>query len=432
MAAGAAWGESAVRADARILPQPPKTRPLRRIVFVNRYFFPDHSATSQILGDLAFHLAGRGHPITVITSRQRYDEPRARLQEKEEIGGVCVERLAGTGFARSSLFGRGCEDLSFYRSARRAILASARRGDILVAKTDPPLLSVAAMLSARAKGLILVNWLQDLYPETAARLGVPFLRGPLLRGLLELRDSALRAAARNVVVGEAMGEILRSRGLPANRIAIIPNWCDDEEIRPLAACENPLRRLWGLEDRFVVGYCGNLGRAHEFDTVVAAAERLGEENRVLFLFVGGGNRLGELARRVAERRLSHLFRFVPYQERAMLKYSLSLPDIHWISLRPEVEGLIFPSKIYGIAAAGRPAIVVGARGGELARLVCRHRCGVAIAAGEGTAFAHTLRRLAADRGLLEEMGRRARGMIEAHFRRRHAFERWRGVLQGIL
>ncbi len=406
-------------------------RATRRIVFVNRYFYPDHSATSQILTDLAFDLAAEGQEVRVITSRRRYDEPLARLQKREEIAGVSIERLAGARFDRSSLFGRGCEDLSFYRAARRAILAATQPGDIVVAKSDPPLLGVAAMLAARAKGLTLVNWLQDLYPETAARLGVPLLRGPLLQGLLRLRDRALRVAAQNVVVGHSMGEVLRSRGLPAERIAVIANWCDDEEIRPLPACNNPLRRLWGLEGRFVVGYCGNLGRAHEFETLLAAAERMGEDDPVLFLFVGGGKRWGELVARVAERGLSHRFRFIPYQERAMLKYSLPLPDIHWISLRPELEGLMVPSKIYGIAAAGRPAIVIGAEDGELARLVREHRCGVRIAAGEGELLAQTLRRLAADRGLIEEMGHRARVMIEAHFRRRQAFERWRSIFEAL-
>ncbi len=403
----------------------------RRIIFVNRYFFPDHSATSQILGDLAFHLSDQGHAVEVITSRQRYDDPQARLCKKEAIRGVAVDRLSGTRFGRSSLLGRGFDYLSFYSSAWRAILASAQRGDILVAKTDPPLLCVVAMQAARRRGLNLVNWLQDLYPETAIRLGVPFVKGPIARGLLHLRDASLRAAKANVVVGEGMGQILSQRGIPSRRIEVIPNWCDDEEIRPLPASENPLRREWGLEDRFVIGYSGNLGRAHEFDTVLGAAGLLSGESRFIFLFIGSGKKLDDLAHRVRKRGLDHLFRFVPYQKRTLLKYSLTVPDLHWISLRPELEGLIVPSKFYGIAAAGRPIIALTAANGEIARLIDQHRCGVVIEPGNGVAFADALRRLSADEPALAEMGLRAREMLEARFTRRQAFDRWGRLLEGI-
>lgn len=403
----------------------------RRIIFVNRYFFPDYSATSQILGDLAFHLSNQGHTVEVITSRQRYDDPQARLRKKEAIRGVSIDRLPGTRFGRSSLIGRGFDYLSFYVSAWRAILASAHRGDILVAKTDPPLLCVVAMQAARQRRLHFVNWLQDLYPETAIRLGVPFVKGPSALGLLRLRDASLRAATTNVVVGEGMAQILRQRGIASRRIEVIPNWCDDEEIRPLTASDNSLRREWGLQNRFVVGYSGNLGRAHEFETVLEAAALLREKNRFVFLFIGGGNKLDELAQLVRKRSLAHLFRFVPYQKRALLKYSLTVPDVHWISLRPELEGLIVPSKFYGIAAAGRPVIAVTARSGEIARLVQQHRCGTIIEPGNGAAFADAVHRLSVDEPALAEMGLRAREMLEARFTRRQAFERWSRLLEGL-
>src|SRR5258708_919611 len=120
-----------------------------RIIFLNRYFYPDHSATSQILSDLAFALAGGGHEVCVVTSRQRYDAPQAQLAARETIRGVEVHRVATTRFGRSAILGRGLDYLSFHASMIRAVLALARRGDILVAKTDPPLLCVSALHAAR-------------------------------------------------------------------------------------------------------------------------------------------------------------------------------------------------------------------------------------------------------------------------------------------
>ncbi|HZK88890.1 MAG TPA: glycosyltransferase family 4 protein [Stellaceae bacterium] len=408
----------------------PAHRP-KRIIFLNRFFFPDHSATSQMLSDLAFHLAATGQAVHVLTSQQRYDDPRARLPESDFVHGVAINRLATTRFGRSSLLGRGFDYLSFYRSVWRMVLAVAQTGDILVAKTDPPLLCIPAMQVAKRRGLRLVNWLQDLYPEIATELGVPFIKGPVAKGLLHLRDTALRSAAANVVVGDRMGEIVRARGISADRVHVIPNWCDDEEIRPVPLIDNALRREWGLQDRFVVGYSGNLGRGHEFETVLVAAEHLRGEENITFLFIGGGNRLIELARLVAERGLDHLFRFVPYQDRKILKLSLGVPDVHWISLKPELEGLIVPSKFYGIAAAGRPVITVTAPNGELARLVLRHGCGIVVEPGAGEIMAARVRDLAQDRSRVVDMGLRARAMLDAQFTRRHAFERWHALLEGI-
>jgi glycosyltransferase involved in cell wall biosynthesis len=330
------------------------------------------------------------------------------------------------------LIGRGFDYLSFYTSAYRSILAFAQPGDVLVAKTDPPLLCVAAMWAAKRRGLHFVNWLQDLYPELAAQLSVPFVRGPLGRAFLKLRDAALRAADANVVVGERMAEIVRKRGIAPERIRVIPNWCDDEKIQPIAGPDNPLRREWGLEDRFVVGYSGNLGRGHEFETVLAAAGRLRDDQRLCFLFIGGGKKFTDLTHAVRERRLDHLFRFLPYQERNVLKLSLGVPDVHLISLRPELEGLIVPSKLYGIAAAGRPIIAVTAYDGEVARLVRQHNCGVVVAPGEGERLADALRGLRTDLTRLAEMGHYARAMLDAHFTRRHAFAHWQSLFEQVL
>lgn len=404
---------------------------MRRIVFINRYFFPDFSATSQMLSDLAFHLAGTGRRITVLTSRQRYDDPDARLPERERIDGVDVHRLSTTNFGRAALAGRAFDYLSFYRSVHRAILAETESGDIVVAKTDPPLVCVPALRAARRRGLHLINWLADLYPEVAVELGVPLLKGPLGRPLYRMRDTALRAAAANVVLGERMGDIVRAHGAPADRVHLIHNWCDDEDITSIAPSDATLRREWGLEGRFVVGYSGNLGRGHEFETVLDAAERLRDMPNLVFLFIGGGHLWGDLVRRVAERKLDALFRFLPYQDRSLLKQSLAVPDIHWISQKPELEGLIVPSKFYGIAAAGRAIVAVTVPDGDLARRVAEHRCGIVVAPGNGVRLAHELRRLAADPDELAGMGRRSRAMLDAKYTKRRAYAMWEELLASI-
>lgn len=402
-----------------------------RIIFLNRFFHPDHSATSQILSDLAFHLAATGRDVHVIASRQRYDDATAELPEHEVVREVRVRRVPTTRFGRTGLIGRSLDYLSYYRATWRALAELAEPGDILVAKTDPPLLSVLAMRAAARGGLRLVNWLQDLYPEVAVKLGIPFIAGPIAHTLARLRDRSLLAAECNIVPGHKMADSLRALGVPVNRVHVIPNWADDELIVPVSPSGNPLRREWKLEGKFVVGYSGNLGRAHDFTAVLDAAERLRDNAKIVFVFIGGGRQFDELARQVRARRLDETVKFFPYQNRSSLEYSLSVPDVHWLSLRPELEGLMFPSKFYGAAAAGRPILALTATTGEIAGLVTRYGCGMALDPADAAGLTHAIVGLAADPQRCADMGKRARKMLDDNFTRRGAFEHWRAILDGL-
>jgi colanic acid biosynthesis glycosyl transferase WcaI len=403
---------------------------VQRIVFLNRFFPPDHSATSQLLGDVAGHLAACGQEVHVITSRQIYDDPQARLPAEETLDGVHVHRVATTQFGRSKLIGRAFDYFSFYASAGPALSSLTRPGDVVVAMTDPPLISLVATQVATRRHAYLVNWLQDIYPEVAAQLGLPFLKGPLLPSIINLRDRTLKKAAANIVVGEQMADKLASRGIAKNRIQVITNWTEDEEILPVTPELNPLRQTWQLADKFVVGYSGNLGRAHEFDTILAAAERLSNNSNIVFVCIGGGHMLDRLAQKVKDRGLRN-FKFFGYQDRTVLRYSLSVPDVHWVSLNPKLEGLIVPSKIYGIAAAGRPVIAVCARHGEIAKMVEQYACGRVVEPGDVDALVELIVQLYGDRALCAEMGRNARTMLDAHFTRQQSLARWRQLFEDL-
>jgi glycosyltransferase involved in cell wall biosynthesis len=398
-----------------------------KIVFVNRYFYPDHSATSQLLSDLAFHLAAGGRGVHVIASRQRYDEPDARLPAQETIRGVAVHRVWTTTFGRGSLPGRTLDYLTFHISAFVALLGTVSRGDIVVAKTDPPMLSVMAWPVARLKGARLVNWLQDIFPEIAAAVGMRWANGPAGRMLARLRDSTLRSAAINVVPGTSMKERVVALGMDAGRVRVIHNWADGDSIRPIAGNDNRLRKAWGYADRFVVMYSGNLGRANDFRTIVEAAERLRDDVGVAFLFVGAGYQLAPVQDHAARLRVQSI-EFRPYQPHEVLGESLCVGNVHLISLRPELEGLMLPSKFYGIAAAGRPTIFVGNAGGEMAQLIGELRCGVVVPAGDTEGLTAAIRQLKSDPVLCRSYGENARLVFEQRFDKRHALEAWDEVL----
>ena len=402
-----------------------------RVIFLNRYFYPDHSATSQMLSDLAFFLAGAGLEVCVVTSCQRYDDAAAVLPLREHIDGVEVLRVRTTRFGRDRLLGRALDYATFYLAAGWRLWRSARAGDVVVAKTDPPLISVVAAIVANWRGAKLVNWVQDVFPEVAEALGVRALKGPQAGLLRSLRNAAFRSAAANVVLSEGMGAVVARAGALAADIRVIPNWADMDAIRPVAAADNPLRSEWGLADKFVVCYSGNMGRVHEFDTILAAAQRLASEAKsIAFVFIGGGAQRGKIEDAVRGKGLTNV-QFRPYQERAGLSFSLGIGDVHLVSQRPEVEGYVFPSKLYGILAAGRPLVFIGERGGEIGALVEREGIGAAIQQGDAPGLAAQLLRLARDASLREAIGARARALLCARYDRRFAFKAWLGLLKEL-
>ena len=400
-----------------------------KVIFVNRYYAPDHSATSQMLTDLACALASE-FEVHVVTSRQRYDDPAASLPRYELSHGVSIDRVYATTFGRASLAGRALDYATFYAAAALRLLHLARRGDTIVAKTDPPLISVPAGWVARLRGAQLVNWVQDMFPEVAAELGLSVGRGAVGAALRSLRNASLCRAAANVALGSRMRDRIAAAGVPRERIQVIPNWADGLALQPAMAGTNPLRGEWGVGDKFVVGYSGNFGRVHEFQTLIGAAQTLRERPEIVFVLIGAGAQKALLETEASIQGLSNLV-FKPYQPRSRLGHSLGVADVHIVTLRPELEGLVVPSKFYGIAAAGRPTLFIGDPDGEIGSIVRETECGLCIAQGDVKGLAEALSSLRDDPETCERMGRNARRAFEVRFDKTIAVGAWRSLLHAL-
>lgn len=402
-----------------------------KIIFVNRYFFPDESATSRMLSDLAFRLAQRDVSVSVVTSRQLYQDPEAALPPRETIRGVEVHRVWTATHGRSRLLGRALDYASFHVAAGFELMRIVKRGDLVVAKTDPPLISIAAGMAAAWHGAHLINWLQDLFPEVAAVLAPGSVPKPIEAALLGARDWSLRAAVMNVALSEGMRSLLIARGVDRQHVTVVPNWANVEDVVPLPTQSSRTRRRLGLEGSFVVGYSGNLGRAHEFDTLTGAARLLQSDPDIAFLITGGGARAAALQRATRDAGLANTL-FQDYQPPELLSDSMAAADIHFVSLLPSLEGLIVPSKIYGILAAGRPALFVGDPDGDVARMIQQFECGIVVAVGDSVRLARELRALRDDPDRLRSMGQRARANALAYCTSEHAVGQWMRMLEGVV
>lgn len=398
-----------------------------RIILCNRYYYPDESASSRLVTSLARAFARDGNEVHVIAGSTVHDDPSGSAPVGDD-GAVRVHRLWGVRLRRGGLFARALDDVLFMLAFIWRCARLARRGDVVIVCTDPPLLAVAAMIAS--PGATRVNWLFDLFPEAAVALGVARERSAPMRALYALRDASLRAAALNVTPMSSMATYLKGRGIPQERLAIIHSWSEGAAITPIPRDRNAMRRSWGVEDVCVVGYSGNLGRAHEFETILDAAARLNGLGDVAFVFIGGGVRKAEVERRARELQLRNV-RFLPLQPRERLAETLSAIDVHLVSLRPEMERFVIPSKFYGIAAAGRPTIFVGDPAGEIAGVLGRRKCGVSIAPGSGASLAGAILSLAHDPDRRERLGEAARETFEAEFDERIGVDAWRRIISGL-
>ena len=302
--------------------------------------------------------------------------------------------------------------------------------------TDPPLLGVLALVIARLRGACCLNWLQDVFPEVAERLQLlrPRVAASVLR---TLRNWSLRRADATVVIGEHMAALLAP--FCGTSLAVIPNWAMEEcaagkheRVRDTTVASNPLRAAWGLDDSFVVGYSGNMGRAHRLDELIDAACALRSRPNLRFVLIGDGAQRAALEARVEALGLKNVT-FQPYQPRERLRESLTLPDIHIVSLDERLEGLIVPSKFVGVLAMGRPVLWIGAADGEVGTLVRTSGCGLAVPSGNAPALIRVLSELSDDHTggghRLRVMAQEAHALWHKRFMRRDALDAWEAIIK---
>ena len=370
-----------------------------KILLLNQFFWPDSAATSQLLTDLARGLAREGHTVYAISADGGYAVSAAGDPPPIEI-----HRVKALPFARGKL-GRMLSYLSFYISAAIRGL-TLPRPDLVLTLTTPPLISLLGTLISALRGSRHFIWEMDVYPDVAIDLGYFKANGLADRLTGFLADLSRRRADGIIALGECMKERLVRRGLSPGRIAVAENWADGNAIQPLPRPGDP--------DKLVLLYSGNLGLAHDLDTLTESMRQLRSDDRFRFLFVGSGGRRGEL-RSFCEKHDVQSVELRPYVQRDSLSESLSAGDIGLVTQREACCGSVVPSKVYGLLAAGRPILFIGPKDATPARIVERFGCGWHIDCNDSSALTALLKYLAANRSEVAQAGERARQALVDHY-----------------
>lgn len=390
-----------------------------RLIFVNRFYWPDEPATAQLLTDLAEGLAGSGFPVTVLARWPGGTTPLAEVRN-----GVQITRISTSRWGKRNLFGRAFDFVTFVSGVRRVLRSTLRSSDILVTMTDPPLLGTAVMGIVQSRRGHWIHWVQDIFPEVAS--AVSGRRWANI--LIPSRNRSWQAADRCVVPGADMATFVHAQGVPTGRLVVSENW-GPAGLRETS--DSDWRRVQGLTGKFIVMYSGNMGRVHDFSVVAPLAEAFPESSNVVFVFIGKGAQRHVVEKRLRDRGLHHV-RFLPPEPRESLAPALSAADLHWLTLRSGCERLVFPSKLYGIAAIGRPALVVGPANCEPARVVREFGFGEGFTPGQVPEIVSFIRNLQTNPTQASALRQAARdfGGQRASFSR--ALETWKTVLAPLI
>ncbi|MBI4538197.1 MAG: glycosyltransferase family 4 protein [Gemmatimonadetes bacterium] len=380
-----------------------------RVLLLNEYFPPDTSATAQMAQLVACALATR-HEVVVLAGRPSYD-PLSRhppyLVRRERQGKVTVERVGSTAFHRRRMSGRLSNYLSYLALAMPAGLAI--DADVVLAMTDPPLAGIAGAVVARLRGRPFVYNIRDLYPDMAVAGGI-VRPGRLIDGWERLHRWALRQARRVIVLGEDMRDRVIAKGVDPERVVVVRDGAPPPA--SAVAASHGVTQSLRCGFRFVAMHAGNLGFYGAWDTLVRAAGVLNGEG-IGIVFVGDG---AEKERLRAAAQGSAAVRFLPFRPRQELPSVLSAADVHIVTIRRGLEGVVVPSKLYPILAAGRPVLAVAPTQADVARIVQEYGCGLVADPEDPRSVAAAIRRLAGDPALVRELGERA-GRTAAWFDR---------------
>jgi len=397
-----------------------------RVVFLNRFYAPDLAATAQMLSDLAEDLAVAGWDVWVIASQTTYDGQKESLPRSELRRGVHVIRVGASRFGRGNLLGRALDYLTYAILGCHTLLRMPRP-DAMVAMSDPPFILAVVLLCARLRGARSVYWVQDVYPALASKLGILKEGGLIFRLLYGLSTHLHKTCDLVIALGPRMAQTMISAGARPDRTTYIHNWADTEAISPVPRTDNSFLAEHALSGKFVVLYSGNAGRGHTFSTTCEVMDRLRHDDRIIFVFIGGGAKSAAIRSFAARAQLPNVL-FLDYLPRSALRYSLSAADLSLVTEDPRVTGLLVPSKTYGILASGRPIIFVGSAESDVAQIVRDANCGVLIAHDDADALEKTILRLATSPSECHRMGIAARDAAEKLFNRTRSTHEWGAAL----
>ena len=385
-----------------------------KLSILTQFYPPDFAATGQLIEELAIHLGRLGIDVQVFTGQPGYAFKKGSAPQKERSEKLLIRRSRSARLCPIRIRGKVINGLLFCLRSGLHLLKNSSRGDILLVTTAPAFLPILGYLAKLFFGLPYICLIYDLYPDVAVELKVVSAKNLLILFWNWINKQIWQQAQSVIVPSSTMKDkVLAKCPEIKDKISVIHNWANPDFIVPIAKQNNWFALKHHLVNTFTVLYSGNMGRCHEMDTILEAARQLKNES-IQFVFIGGGAKRQACIEQVNNLGL-HNCRFLPYQEKQDLPYSLTACDLSLVSISPGMEGVVTPSKFYGGLAAGRPIAAICESHSYLRTMIAESKCGAAFNNGDGTGLAKFIRRLATDTQLARQMGMAGRNYLKSNF-----------------
>ena len=402
----------------------------KRLLFLNRSFYPDVEATGQLLTELCQELEN-DFEIHVICGNPLYRKVKnRRLITKTRFGNITIWRINSTTLPKEYLFARFVNLFSYFFLCFLWTFFI-KKMDCVIAETDPPLLASIAYVYSRIRHSSFIYYSQDIWPH----VGIVNRRmtNPIITKILKVVNGFLYHKANRIIVpGRDMKKRLEEENLlPPHKIEVVENWADPSKIFPVKREDNIFVKKHSLENRFVVMYSGNIGLSQDLENIIYLADSLKRFQDILFVLVGEGASKGKLMKMSSSLGLKNV-KFITFQEKKDLKFSLSAAHIHLILLKKGMKGIIVPSKVYGVMASGRPFIAAVDKESEVDKIVEEFHCGIVAQPSHVDELRKAVLWAFNNRERIRKMGEKGRKALESHYSRKICTQKLKKIVKNTI
>ncbi len=386
----------------------------KTLLLITQVYLPDPSGGGQYMADIAREMVGRGWRVRVYTANRGYDDPAQKFPSREILDGVEIRRFPFSSLGKRSVFMRLLGQIFFLE---QCVISGIfiRNLKCVLATTSPPMGSAAALLIRLFRSVSIKWWVLDLNPDQAVEMGIFKPNSLPVKVFDWLNRQILRKADDVIALDRFMVDRLVRKTQPKARLTIIPPWPLQEHLIAVPHDENPFRRKYRLEGKFVIMYSGNHSLCHPLTTILETAQRLVDNPKVVFFFIGGGKGKKEIEEYIAANQSPNIVS-LPYQPMDQIKYSLSAADVHLVALGDRMVGCNHPCKFYGALALGKPVLYLGPEVSHISDILDRYQCGWQVSHSDVEGFTNILNQcLEMEPMKLSKIGKQGQNAIKTEF-----------------
>ena len=387
-----------------------------RILIISQVFWPDTSSVAQHLWDLSEVLTLNGNKVSVLSSIFPYENKQVKYVKREIHNDILINRIKHTGFGKSSTVGRLVDFFTFNIITLFNLLSIKRDNyDLIIGTTVPPLLSYIGVIVAKRKKIPFYYWAMDMQPELSISSNL-IRKDSLAAGLLSyLGNYIIKNSSLIFALDGYMKEHLIKKGALDENVSVMPVWPVMDKVYSGSRIDNPFRLANGFNDKIVIMYSGNHALVHPLDTLLGAAKVLKNDNRFIFVFIGGGLREKDVTNFKKAFQLENIIQ-LPYQPRNNIHNSLASADIQVVIMGNNQVGFTHPNKVYGALFIGKPILYIGPSPSHVSDILNKLQDNISVEHGEIDRLCKELLKFSAfQNSFIENIGKRNQIFANMHY-----------------